>query len=140
MAGLMIGLVLLGVVLVPRAGWTSHDVTTGRHSGYPDLNPHLYDISVLQATQVAAQLASRIPGWRVVYLNANGGEMQAEVTTLPLPRQIVTLQVRPTGPSDRHAEVLIRSRSVWGLGDFGINARNIRNLQSAMDDKLPPVR
>ncbi|HVK04101.1 MAG TPA: DUF1499 domain-containing protein [Armatimonadaceae bacterium] len=132
----LVGAAITGAVLnVPVAGWTTYDVTTGEHPGYPDLVTRRYDASVENATQFAAAAATRLPRWKVVETRPAAGTMRAEVRrALPVFTDDVTVTITRDGDA---AAVRIRSRSRVGLGDLGENARHIRALQRAMDDKLP---
>jgi uncharacterized protein (DUF1499 family) len=135
-------LVSTAVLYVPAAGWSTNDVTTGKHPGYPDLQPRLYDSTVENATLLAAAGASRIPRWKVVRTVPQQGVMEAQVrTAIPLFTDDVTVTVTPAKAPDGQpaAEVTIRSRSRVGGGDLGENARHIRALQAAMDAKLPRI-
>ena len=132
-------LVALAVVYVPPAGWTSNDVTTGQHPGYPDLVSHRYDMSVANTTIFAAEAAHRL-GWQVTRTDANAGTMEAVVTVVPIPfKDDVTVTVTPDDKDPQYAVVTIRSHSRIGGADLGENARHIRALQAWMDDKLPLV-
>lgn len=132
--------VAFAVVFVPPAGWTSSDVTTGKHSGYPDLTSRVYDMPVAQCVQFAAQASANL-GWQVAKSDPAGGAVRAEAGSLPGPfRQEVTVTVTPDGENPRHSAVEVRSRSLLGGADLGANARNIRALQAWMDDKLPRIR
>jgi Protein of unknown function (DUF1499). len=132
----LLGAGIVGALLfVPPAGWTTNDVTTGKHPGYPDLTPHLYDATVSDATRFAAAAATRLR-WKVIETNPESGTMRAEVTApIPVFRDDLTVTVTPRGNA---ALVSIHSRSRTGFGgDLGANARHIRALQAAMDAKLP---
>jgi uncharacterized protein (DUF1499 family) len=129
-------LVSAAVLFVPLAGWTSADVTTGRHPGYPDLQPHNYDMDPANTVRFAQAVIGRMRGWKVVRADASAGTLEATAPGFPAPSD-VTLNVRTGGA---YSLVVIRSRSRFGFADLGVNARHIRALQAAMDDKLPRVR
>jgi uncharacterized protein (DUF1499 family) len=135
---LLIGLVVAAVVYVPSAGWTTNDVQTGKHPGYPDIVPHQYDMTIAHTTQFAAEAARRL-GWEVKRTDPQAGEVEAVVTVFPIPfKDDVTVKVVESS-GGKHSEVHIHSRSRVGSGDLGENARHIRALQAAMDAKLPRV-
>jgi len=129
---------------MPPAWRTLRDVTTGQTAAYPSLQPHVYDMEPDQTVILAAAAASRLPGWRVVRTDRETGAMTARVAGFPGATEEVTAEAQPLGPgSDRSlSRVVIRSRSLSGIGpgDWGANARHIRALQAAMDDKLPLAR
>ncbi|GAB4462367.1 MAG: hypothetical protein OHK0029_29080 [Armatimonadaceae bacterium] len=138
--GLSAAGIFAAVQMVPPAGWSSNDVTTGKHPGYPDLHPHRYDMSVNHTTIFAAEAARRL-GWEVTRTDPQAGIVEAVVTVKPIPfKDDVTVTVTPDDTSGgKYTMVTIHSRSRVGSGDLGENARHIRALQAAMDDKLPRV-
>ena len=137
---------LLGALLttalfyVPVAGWSTNDVTTGEHPGYPDLKPCRYDASPTNTLQYAAAAASGIRNWKVTGRDENTGTLRVEVTTaLPLFTDDVLVTVTPTGKNNDSSLVMIRSHSRVGRADLGENARHIHALQTAMDQRLPAL-
>lgn len=137
LSGLVIAIGWLAAALlyVPSAGWSTNDVTTGQHPGYPDLQPRRYDAPPEMAVQFAAAAASRIPRWKVVKTDLETLTVHTEVrTALPLFTDDVTVTVLPDGDASK---VIVRSRSRVGGGDLGENARHIRALQKEMDKRLP---
>lgn len=126
------------IFYVPTAGWLSNDVTTGQHPGYPDLQPRKYDSSPTNTLQFAAAAATNIRNWKVIKRDETKGTVQIEVrTAIPVFTDDLTVLVAPTGANGDSSLVTIRSKSRVGKGDLGANARHIRALQAAMDDKLP---
>jgi len=123
---------------VPAAGWTTSDVTTGASAGYPDLQPRVYDSSVENTTVLAAAVASRLPRWKVAEKKADPHTVTCTVAE-PIGFLIddVEIHIEPAGPDQRASRVVIHSHSRRGGGDLGENARHIRALQAAMDDRLP---
>lgn len=123
---------------VPGAGWMSNDVETGRSDGYPDLETRRYDSSPENTLTYAAAAASGLRGWKVTRRDTDAGKLTIEVrTALPFFTDDVTVSVTPTGAGGNSSEVNIRSKSRVGRGDLGENARHIRALQKAMDERLP---
>lgn len=131
-------LVTTAILYVPPAGWQSNDVTTGAHPGYPDLQPRTYDSSPVNTIRFAAAAASGIRNWKVTKRDESQGMVHVEVrTVLPFFTDDLTVVVTPTGADGDSSLVTIRSHSRVGRSDLGENARHIRALQAAMDDKLP---
>jgi uncharacterized protein (DUF1499 family) len=124
------------ILFVPLAGWTSADVTTGQHAGYPDLQPRVYDMSRENTIQFAQAAIARQTGWKVVKTDTGQGILEATAPGFPSPSDI-TITVTPEAQT---SSVTIRSRSRFGFADLGANARHIRALQAAMDDKLPRLK
>jgi len=136
---LVIGILIsCAILLVPPAGWTTSDITTGNAPGYPDLQVRQYDSSPSNTIQVVAASASLQPNWKVKGTDTARGTVQIEAhPALPIFTEDMTVTVTPTGPDNDYSQVTIRSHSRFGVGDLGANARNIRALQTTMDDKLP---
>jgi uncharacterized protein (DUF1499 family) len=136
-----VGLVILwtvaaAILFVPPAGWTSADVETGRHPGYPELQPHIYDMQPTNTVQFVQSAISRLSGWRMVKADPTTGTVEATAPGFPA-QSDVTINVKISGANSL---VMIRSRSRFGFADLGTNARHIRALQAQMDDKLPRVQ
>ncbi|MDX1934599.1 MAG: DUF1499 domain-containing protein [Capsulimonadales bacterium] len=135
LCALAIGTVAALAWQVPPAGWTSNDVTTGRHPGYPDLQPRRYDMSVENTTTFASEALRRVPGGKVTRTVPAGGRVHGEAQVLGTPF-VDDVEILVT-PENGHSLVTIRSRSRVGKGDLGVNAARIRAIQSTMDEKLP---
>jgi fatty-acyl-CoA synthase len=93
---------------------------------------------VNNTTLFASEAVRRLPGWRVLATDPASGIVRAEARrAFPFPASDeVTVTVTPDGNG---ARVVIRSRSRVGKADLGENARHIRALQAAMDQRLPPA-
>lgn len=125
------------LVWLPRAGWSTNDVTTGASVDYPDLLSHVYDMPPDQTLQVTAAVATRLPNWTVKETDLASGVLRAEAKTpLGLFTDDVTVSAVAEGS---YTKVIIRSHSRVGKADLGVNARNIRALQAAMDRQLNRV-
>lgn len=123
---------------VPAAGWSINDVTTGVTLEYPELQSRVYDSSPENTTILAAAAATRLPRWKVIRTQPAAHRVTFEVKTpLGLFTDDVTVQVDPSGPEGNASKVKIHSRSRVGRADLGQNAQHIRELQAAMDEKLP---
>ena len=120
-------------LFVPPAGWLTNDVTTGKHTGYPDLQPRNYNATVSNTTLFVADAASRKLGWKVTRTEPDKGSVVVRVPSGPFTDDL-SVTVTAEGEGSR---VVVRSHSRVGFGDLGANARHIRALQAAMDDKLP---
>jgi uncharacterized protein (DUF1499 family) len=115
-------------------------VTTGQHSGYPDLQDRVYAVLPDRALAAVETAVRSLPRWSVTDLDPAASTLRAEVrTAVGGFTDDVTVQIRPDGhaPNARRTRVTIRSRSRVGRADLGENARHIRALQRAMDARLP---
>ena len=128
--------VAAAVLFVPLPGWTSADVETGRHPGYPELQPRIYDMRPENTVQFAQAAIGRLSGWHMVKADPAARTVEATAPGFPAPSD-VHISVNISGANSL---VMIRSRSRFGFADLGANARHIRALQAAMDEKLPRVQ
>jgi hypothetical protein len=113
-----------------------HQVETGRTPEYPDLQPRSYAAGEDKVGAAVKTAIGRLPRWRVVGAasGAKGTDVQAEhaIPVVGLGED-VTVQVRRQGGRTQ-VSVLSRSQSMsW---DFGQNARNVRELLSAVDREM----
>lgn len=122
-------------------GWTNrrrlfvNDVTTGESAAYPALRSRVYYAEVAAAMTAAEQALRRLPRWTLVTRDSENDALEAEVRTPILSfTDDVTVYLFSLGHGQ--TRVTIRSRSRLGRGDWGQNAAHIRELQSAMDDRL----
>jgi len=109
-----------------------NDITTGESASYPELRSRVYYTDVPKAMRAAELSLSRLPGWKLLSVDIENDALDAEVTQGVAAD--VTVYVIAIGHGQ--ARVTIRSRSRQGIGDWGRNAAYIRQLQSAMDDRL----
>ncbi|MES2461913.1 MAG: DUF1499 domain-containing protein [Armatimonadota bacterium] len=136
--GIAVAAIYVLVRDVPAAGWRINDVTTGETKEYPELQSRIYDSTPENTTLFAAAAASRLTRWKVIRTDRVTHTVICEVKTpLNLFTDDVTIRIEPFGPSKDASRVQIHSRSRVGRSDLGQNAQHIRELQSAMDEKLP---
>lgn len=119
-----------------------NDVETGQTPEYADLQPRRYADGVDEVARAAREALMVLPRWELVGAGQGpgGAELRAVHTTRLLRfKDDVTIRVRRDGA---HTVVSVRSRSRLGRGDFGQNARNIREFLAALDARpgLRPVR
>ena len=106
-------------------------------SDWPSIPPHTYDMPPEQTLQVAAAVIARLPGWSIDKRDQTKGIVKATVAHgLGILTDDVWVEVRPKG---RNASVDVSSTSRIEDGVLGANAGNIRALQAAMDERLPPA-
>lgn len=110
-----------------------NDVATGDTPAYPDLQPQRFNQPQQRILDAAVQVMGSLKGWRVA--EQSESEVRAVRTTrLFRFKDDITLRVLPDG--DDWFRVHVRSKSRVGKGDFGQNARNIRELQAALSQRL----
>lgn len=113
-----------------------NDVETGKTPEYPDVQPQQFRAPRERIIEAAERAAGSLRGWTVTNVDHDAGVVTAVRTTrLFRFRDDITIRVEP-GSSDEQFVVNVRSKSRVGKGDFGQNARNIRELQAALSEQL----
>jgi uncharacterized protein (DUF1499 family) len=134
-AGSFIALVLLASspfmlrLLWPRI----NEVQTGATPEYPDIQPQRFR-QPFDKVFDAALASSQAMGWDLREANREQGIIEAIATTRILKsKDDVTLTVTREGDT---TVVNVRSKSRWGKGDLGVNARRIRAFQAELAKRL----
>jgi uncharacterized protein (DUF1499 family) len=130
---LLVVAVVVGALWAVTAWPRLNDVETGKTPEYRDLVVRDYGASVDSVTATVKSVITRLPGWEFVGEGKGpaGAEVQA-VHTMPLLRLKDDVTVRIKRERGR-TMVSVRSKSRMLKWDFGQNARNIRELLSALD-------
>ncbi len=120
-------------------GWTNrrlftvNDITTGESAAYPTLRSRVYYADISRVMAAAEKALTRLPGWEMLTRDAENDILEAAASS-GLATDDVTAYFFDLGHGQ--TRVTLRSRSRAGFGDLGRNAAHIRQLQSAMDDRL----
>jgi uncharacterized protein (DUF1499 family) len=137
-----LALQILAVVAIASGIWAWNawprlsEIETGRTPEYPDLQPHDYGASPEAVAKAAKTVLARLPGWSFVGEGKGpaGAEIQAvHQSILFLLKEDVTIRVRR---EKGRSVVSVRSRSRIGSLDFGLKARNVRELLDALDHEV----
>jgi hypothetical protein len=135
-----------GFVLVLLGRWPMvQAVETGRTPEYPYLQPATYPELPVHVFEAARRAIERMQGWTLVGTEPDEGILRAHVVSSPFGfTSEVTVMVRRIEGVTR---VSVRSEIPAGrerLGDFGQNARNVRQvlreLRLQMDRSAAPAR
>jgi uncharacterized protein (DUF1499 family) len=124
-----------GVVLALTTWPLLHDVETGKSPEYPDIRAKEYAASPDRVAKALDRALAGLPGWEIVGSGRGQAShsLQAVHTTVLQVKEEVSIRISREGERTR---VNVRSRSRLELPDFGQNARNIRELQAALDREL----
>ena len=125
-----------GLLAWPRL----NSVETGRTPEYPDLQPREYAAGEQEVTRAVKAALGRLPRFEFVGAGAGpgGSEVQAVATTKVLRfKDDVNIRIRRESGKTK---VSVKSRSRVGKLDFGQNARNVRELLSALDQEMTARR
>ena len=120
-------------------GWTNrrlftvNDITTGESAAYPTLRSRVYYADISRVMAAVEKALTRLPGWEMLTRDAENDILEAAASS-GLATDDVTAYFFDLGHGQ--TRVTLRSRSRAGFGDLGRNAAHIRQLQSAMDDRL----
>jgi uncharacterized protein (DUF1499 family) len=133
---LLVAAVVVGLVVVFTTWPLINDVETGKSPEYPDLRVKEYAASPDRVARALDRALAGLPGWEVV----GSGHGQAShslraVHTTPIVRLQEEVSVRIWREAEK-TRVTVRSTSRIGLPDFGQNARNVRELQAALEREL----
>jgi uncharacterized protein (DUF1499 family) len=133
---LLVAAVVVGLVVVFTTWPLIHDVETGKSPEYPDLRVKEYAASPDRVARALDRALAGLSGWEVV----GSGHGQAShslqaIHTTPIVRLQQEVSVRIWRETEK-TRVAVRSRSRIGLPDFGQNARNVRELQAALEREL----
>jgi uncharacterized protein (DUF1499 family) len=126
-------MIAAAALLILSARNMINDVTTGETSAYPDLQLQRFDAD-FDAVFTAAVDAAESAGIAVSEKDPSTGLIRGVATTRFLRfKDDVTITLARDGSQ---VVVKIRSASRVGKSDFGVNAKRIRALQSAISAKL----
>ncbi len=116
-------------------GLTHNRAETQVDHADPSLKTRNYALQtdVLFATVLEA--IKTLPRWQVVSQDLKKGEIIATRTSR-LFRFVDDVQIQVLEKTEREIAIDLRSASRVGKGDFGQNARNIRDFLTALDQKL----
>jgi uncharacterized protein (DUF1499 family) len=136
---LLAGLAAVSALGAALLAWPLlNDVETGRTPQYPDLRPRSYRAGPAEVARAARAALEALPRFRVTGSGSGprGHEIQAVATTRVFRfEDDVTVRIAREGGRTR---LSIRSRSRVGKWDFGQNARNVREVLAALDERLRP--
>jgi uncharacterized protein (DUF1499 family) len=113
-----------------------NDVETGQTPAYPDLRVQEYAASPDRVAKALEKALAGLPRWEVVgsgHGQASHSLQAVHTTRVFRFKDDVSVRIWREGERTR---VSVRSRSRIGKGDFGQNARNIRELLDALDREL----
>lgn len=135
LVALVVGALIAAALIWPMV----HEVETGKTAEYPEIQPQYYTTDPLRVFEEARAGARALPGWTIVAEDTSRQlfEAQREFVAFGLVDDI-TVRVEPV--TEFVTRVHLRSRSHLGKGDFGQNARNIREFFQELDRRLGAVK
>jgi uncharacterized protein (DUF1499 family) len=133
-------LLVLGMILGGLYAFTAwprlQEVETGKTPEYPDLKPHDYGFDPPTVAKGVRKVMDELPHWEVTgeAKGPAGIDLQGvHASAFGLAKEDVTVKVRR---EKGRTFVNVHSKSRLGFGDFGQNARNVRELLYALDREV----
>lgn len=118
--------------------WLTKNIyVTTPHNADPFFRPRRYAKTKEEVAGMVQEVLGFLTGWKVVEYRENQGRVHALHTAPVIPyTEDVNIYIVQGLDGITKLEVISQSRTV--KADFGQNKRNIKNLLSALDAKLPP--
>jgi uncharacterized protein (DUF1499 family) len=134
----LVALAVAAGLVVALTTWPFiNDVETGKTPEYADLRVKEYAAGPERVAKAVEAALAKLPRWDLVGSGHGqaGHRLEAVHTTRAFRfKDDVSVRIWREGERTR---VSVRSKSRIGKGDFGQNARNIRELLAALDRELP---
>ncbi len=108
--------------------------------GNPDpfFRPRKYGKPKEEVAAAVQEILASLTRWKVVEYRENQGRLHA-THTAPIIPYTEDVNIYIVQGLDGITKLEVISQSQTGKGDFGQNKRNIKELLSALDAKLPPM-
>ncbi len=103
----------------------------------PFFRPRQYSQTKEEVAAAAQETLRSLARWKVVEYRENQGRIHA-THTAPIIPFVEDVNIYIVQGLDGITRLEVVSQSQAGKGDFGQNKRNIKELLSALDAKLPP--
>ncbi|MEZ5345130.1 MAG: DUF1499 domain-containing protein [Pyrinomonadaceae bacterium] len=140
--GILIFLVIaiIGIVIIGRTFYPDNIAQTSADGGEKGLKTRFYktdlNTAVKAVSDVVPTLSTYGSGWKLVGTNLGKGDAASTIKA-EVPVVVFTddLEVTVKSTEDR-VQVDVRSQSRIGKSDFGENARHVRKILEALDEKL----
>jgi uncharacterized protein (DUF1499 family) len=133
-------LLVFGLILGGFYAFTAwprlQEVETGKTPEYPDIRPHDYGFDPVSVAKGVRKVMDELPRWQVTgeAKGPAGIDLQGvHASPFGLVKEDVTVKVRR---EKGRTVVSVHSKSRLSFGDFGQNARNIRELLYALDREV----
>lgn len=135
---LIVGLLITGVLVTATIWPVINDVETGATPEYPDVLPQFYNAEPLRVYEESLGAVKSMENWKVVSTDAQTYQIVAERSTRLGFVDDVLIYVEPV--TDFATQIRVRSTSRVGRGDFGQNARNIKEFFGAVDERIGALK
>lgn len=138
-AAILVGLVITGLLVTASIWPVLNTVETGQTPEYPELQPHYYTAEPRRVFDETADAIDSLQRWRLVQKEPSRWTLTAQRSTQVF-GFVDDIEVTIEPVTEFVTRVSVLSRSRFGKGDFGQNARNIAELQAELDRRLGAVK
>lgn len=136
---LVVGLFVTATLVTASLWPVLNIVETGHTPEYPDLLPQYFSADPKRVFDETERAVIQLDKWRIAESRPESRQIEAtRETSLWGFIDDVTITIHPQ--TEFVTRVDVRSASRVGKGDFGQNARNVRELQAEIDRRLGAVR
>jgi uncharacterized protein (DUF1499 family) len=118
---------------------TINVVETGVTPEYPEIQPHYYSTDPGRVHEEVVAAVDELGRWAVVDQSASERRVDAHRTSA-IPMVDSTVEIRVEQFTDYLTQVHVRSEGSRLRGDFGQNARAIKEFFAELDDRLGAVK
>ncbi len=137
--GIVVVLVVAGLLISASIWPVINEVETGSTPEYPDIQPQYYSAEPRRVFEQSREAIASMQRWEVVSTDSSDHTLQATHQTYVFGFvDDVTVWIEPV--TEFVTRVRVRSASRIGEGDFGQNARNIREFFDSLDQRLGAVK
>ncbi len=133
----LVGLFVTATLVTASVWPVINVVETGKTRAYPDVLPQYFSADAKRLHGEAERAVIQLRGWHVT---SRGGDGPIEATHEGMLGMIEDVTITISAETEFVSRIDVRSASRVGRGDFGQNARNIRELQAEIDRRLGAVR
>ena len=137
--GILAGLAVTGLLVAASIWPVINEVETGTTPEYPNIQPQYYTAEPRRVFEQSRDSIEAMDRWELVSTQPAAHTLKATHATYVFGFiDDVTVWIEPV--TEFVTRVRVRSASRLGKGDFGQNARNIRQFFTALDERLGAVK
>ena len=137
--GIVVGVIVTGLLVAASIWPVINEVETGETPEYPDIRPQYYTAEPKRVFDQSREAIESMKRWEVVSTESGSHTVKASHETYVFGFvDDVTVWIEPV--TEFVTRVRVKSASRIGEGDFGQNARNIREFYKALDERLGAVK
>ncbi|MBN4053171.1 DUF1499 domain-containing protein [bacterium AH-315-L15] len=128
-------IVMMALGFISCSGLTNNRAETNPDHPDASLRPRTYTVAYDSFFETVLHVIGWLPRWKVVEQDIENGKIGATRQTKFF-RFVDDVEIHVTKKGEGEVTVNLRSASRVGKGDFGQNARNIREFLKALDREI----